>query len=199
MSNYYVMKIFTRRSASVPQVMLALLLLGLALLPAPNAAAAAGKAERPTIVFFYVDALTAGELEKDAIRRETIDRFAKKYSPAYSFVIGDAYQREFAISRFTDLSCLDRFDLLPRLAADRVDYAVFYTVLPLRSKRDSLLQLVTTTSLVHIRVFDLAKNAYVCDSVFSYTSNWAWLSGHFAKLSADVDSKVFAEFFPLRI
>lgn len=191
------MKIFVRRSASVPQAIVALLLLALAL--AYPGAAAAGVAGRPTIVFFYVDTLTAGELEKGAIRRETVDRFAKKYSPEYLFVPGDAYEREFAISRFTDLSSLDRFDLLPRLAADRVDYAVFYTVLPLQLKRDSLLQLATTTSHVQVRIFDLGKNAYLCDSVFSYTSNWAWLSGHFAKLSADVDSKVFAEYFPLRM
>ncbi len=192
------MKIFVRRSASVPQAIIALLLLSLALLTSPGAAAA-GMAGRPTIVFFYVDALTAGGPEKGAIRRETVDRFAKKYSPAYSFVSGDAYEREFAISRFTDLSSLDRFDLLPRLTADRVDYAVFYTVLPLRLTRDSMLPLATTTSHVQVRVFDLDKDAYVCDSVFSYTSNWAWLSGHLAKLSADVDSMVFAEYFPLRM
>lgn len=192
------MKIFVRPYVPVTQAILALLLLALALLPY-SGAAAAGVAGRPTIVFFYVDALKAGDLERNAIRQETMDKFAVKYSPAYSFVPGDAYQREFAISRFTDLSSLDRFDLLPRLTADRVDYAVFYTVLPVRFKKDSLLQLATTTSYVHVRVFDLGKDAYVCDSVFSYTSKWAWLSGHFAKLSADVDSKVFAEHFPLRL
>ncbi len=189
------MKTIARRWAFVPQSIIALLLFCLAMLPAPVAAATG----RPTIVFFYVDALTAGELEKDAIRRETVALFATKYSPAYSFVTGENYEREFTISRFTDLSSLDRFDLLPRLAADRVDYAVFYNVLPLRFKRDSLLQLATTTSYVQVRVFDLGRNAYVCDAVFSYTSNWAWLSGHFAKLSADVDNKVFAKYFPLRI
>lgn len=164
-----------------------------------GAADAAAPYVRPTIVFFYVDELNAGEPEKNEIRRETIEKFADKYSAAYTLRLGDTYAKEFAVSRFTDLANLDKFGLLPRLAADRVDYAVFYNVLPLRTKGTGMMvQLPTTTSSVLLRIYDLRKNAYVCDSTFTYSSTWAWPSSHLAKLYEDIDSQVFAARFPVR-
>lgn len=154
---------------------------------------------RPTIVFFYVDELNASEPEKGEIRRETVDKFANRYSSGYTLRLGDSYVKDYSVSRFTDLANLDKFGLLPRLAADRVDYAVFYNVLPLRTKGGMLMQLPTTVSSVQLRIFDLQKNAYVHDSTFTYSSTWAWPSSHLAKLYDDIDSQVFAVHFPVRI
>lgn len=154
---------------------------------------------RPTIAFFYVDDLNAGELEKSEIRRETVRKFADRYSRAYTLRLGDAYAKEYSVTRFTDLVNLDRFGLLPRLAADRVDYAVFYCVEPLRTNKGGVLQLPTTTSSVRLRIFDLRKNAYTHDAVFSYSSQWAWPSSHLAKLYDDIDDKVFTVVFPLKL
>jgi hypothetical protein len=163
-----------------------------------GAADAAAPDARPTIVFFYVDDLNAGEVEKGEIRRETTEKFTDRYSGTYTLRLGDSYANEYSVSRFTDLDNLDRFGLLPRLVADKADYAVFYTVLPLRTNKDSLLQLAKTTSRVHVRIFDLGKKAYTYDSVFTYSSQWAWLSGHLAKLNGDIDDKVFTVFFPVK-
>ncbi len=163
-----------------------------------GAAFAAVPDARPTIVFFYVDDLNAADAEKSGIRRETIEKFTDRYSRTYTLRLGDSYAREFDVSRLTDLSGLDRFGLLPRLVADRVDYAVFYCIQPLRTK-GGVLQLPTTTSSVHLRIFDLRKNTYICDSVFSYSSTWAWPSSHMERLYADIDSKVFAVYFPVKI
>jgi hypothetical protein len=177
----------------------AILLLAVFLLPLMLAGpAAAADAGRPAIVFFYVDELQAGESERNAIRQDMTGKFAQKYSPGYAVSFGEVYRREFTINRFTDLTSLDRFDLLPRLAADRVDYAVFYCVLPLQSVKDTLSPLAATKSLVHVRVYDLGKKAYVCDKVFSHTADWAWLSTHLAKLADDVDGQVFTALFPLK-
>jgi hypothetical protein len=161
-----------------------------------GAAYAEAPGPRTTIVFFYVDELNAGEVEKNEFRRETVGKFAEKYSPHYTLRLGDSYAQEYSVSRFTDLDNLDRFGLLPRLKADKADYAVFYTVLPLRTKGGVLTQLPTTVSSVHIRIFDLRKSAYTHDAVFTHSSTWAWLSGHLTKLYDDVDSKVFAAAFP---
>lgn len=62
-------------------------------------------------------------------------------------------------------------------------------------KKDSLFQTVTTVSRVHVRVFDLSRNTYTCDTSFTYSSKWAWLGSHFDKLYADVDTKEFASYF----
>lgn len=169
---------------------------------APFAFGAAGYAaaprERPTIAFFYVDDLNAGPFERDAIKEETVAKFSEEYGTAYSLRFGDSYRRKFTISRFTDLQNLDRFDLLPRLETDKVDYAVFYDVLPQSTKKGGLLGLPETESHLHVRVFDLKKNAYVTDDKFAYTSKWAWLSGHCEKLFADADSQVFKTLFPVK-
>jgi hypothetical protein len=185
---------YTEPAGGIVKLIVALLLF-LCSFSGPASAADAGP--RPTIAFFYIDTLNVNWLERSDIKRETVGRFEKKYVPAYNLRSGDAYGTGFGVSRFTDLGSLDRFDLLPRLAADGVDYAVFYTVMPLQTKKDTLLQLVTTKSRVHVRVFDLRKNAYVCDSGFAYSSQWAWPNGHFAKLYDDVDGKVFSNLFPI--
>ncbi len=176
------------------KLFLALLLI---LLSFSGLASAADAAVKPTIAFFYIDDLNASELERNEIKRETVGRFEKKYAPAYNLRSGDAYGKEFSVSRFTDLGSLDRFDLLPRLAADGVDFAVFYNVMPLHTKKEIFVRLVTTKSQVNVRVFDLRKNAYLCDNDFTYRSKWAWPNSHFAKLFADADSKVFSTLFPL--
>ncbi len=163
-----------------------------------GAAAAAAPQPRPTVVFFYVDELNIGEPERGDIRRETVERFANKYSPAYTLRLGDSYAKEYSVSRFTDLSSLDRYGLLPRLVADKADIAVFYTVLPFKTKATGMMPLPTTISSVHVRIFDLRKTAYVHDSVFSYSSTWAWPSSHLAKLYDDIDGQVFATHFPVR-
>lgn len=157
-----------------------------------GAAGAAGQNRRPVIVFFYVDGLQTGQVEKETIKRQTLARFEENYAAAYELRSGDGYS---GVNRFTDLENLDRFDLLPRLKSDKVDYAVFYNLLPFSTKKDSLFQLVTTVSHVHVRVFDLRKNAYVSDVNLSYSSQWAWPGGHCEKLYADADSKVFRQLF----
>lgn len=174
------------------QLMVALISLIAALVFLTGAAGAAGQSPRPVIVFFYVDGLEAGPVEKETIKQQTVARFEKQYAARYELRSGDGYS---GVSRFTDLQNLDRFELLPKLRSDKVDYAVFYNLLPFRTKQDGFFQLPMTVSQVQVRVFDLRKNAYVSDVNVSYSSQWAWPSQHCEKLFTDADSKVFKVLF----
>lgn len=174
------------------KLIVTLLSLMAALVFLTGAVGAAGRDPRPVIVFFYVDGLEAGQVEKETIKQQTVASFTKEYGGAYEVRLGDGYS---GVGQFTDLANLDRFDLLPRLKADKVDYAVFYTLLPIRTKQEGVLQLPQSVSRVNVRVFNLRKDAYVADAHLSNSSEWAWPGQHCEKLFAEADSKVFRGLF----
>lgn len=174
------------------QLVVILISLLAALVFLTDAAGAAGLKPRPVIAFFYIDDLAASPVEKAAIKEQTVARFTSEYAGNYEIRPGDGYS---GVSRFTDLENLDRFDLLPRLKNDRIDYAVFYSLLPFRSKREGVFALPTTESRVQARVFNLRKNANVADVTLAYDSQWAWPGQHCEKLFEEADAKVFKGLF----
>ena len=174
------------------QLVVILISLLAALVFLTGAAGATGLKPRPVVAFFYIDGLEASLVEKAAVKEQTVARFTREYAGNYEIRSGDGYS---GVNRFTDLENLDRFDLLPRLKNDRIDYAVFYSLLPFRSKREGVFALPATESRVQVRVFGLRKNANVADVTLAYDSQWAWPGQHCEKLFEEADAKVFKGLF----